>query len=39
MGMGEDGFLLLSFYLGVFMLKMYEIHKQDLILSYKSFSK
>ena len=39
MGMGEDGFILLSFYLGLFMLKMYEIHKQDLILSYKSFSK
>lgn len=37
--MGEDGFILLSFYLGVFMLKMYEIHNQDLILSYKSFSK
>lgn len=37
--MGEDGFILLSFFLGVFMLKMYERHKQDLILSYKSFSK
>lgn len=39
MGMGEDGFLLLSFYLGVFMLKMYERHNLDLILSYKFFSK
>ena len=39
MGMGEDGFILLSFFLGLFMLKMYERHNQDLILSYKSFSK
>ena len=30
---------ILSFFLGVFMLKMYERHNQDLILSYKFFSK
>lgn len=38
-GWGKMVSFFCRFFLGLFMLKMYERHKQDLILSYKSFSK